>query len=737
MFDPQDLLYTNKFITTDILSDKQLTNETQYYDRFTNYITNKNDTELKNYIENNEHELDPINLNKTLNKKWPIENNRNHYPLFDTYINDISSNKYSKEKITKVNIDSANRDVSAYFSPNNFNLLFPRTFNSIYKIVINDICIKNTNRTITNIYNCLAWQFASGDYLVGTNIDLNIIPVPDATRKISYTNLPYSVYIYKTANPNFLEDNNLVYQVPLPDGYYSVDDIIVMLRKKSCTVLHGDNINKNITEQPYYSFPSKIGNPNLFTFKIDPVSNVVKCVNRMEELNIIAIQTFSPDVPNNADNDIFYNYSSLGSTSLDPTFIYITLSASTDNTYLYYPNQYNTITPSAFPLVITGMTNDVGNILWDSINYTEFFDLNIYTNNNLYNESDLTTISYYKFSDYININSNKIYLRFAFKISTGNYRGFNYNASGYQIVPITNENIVFSNVLDTFLSKHNSDLVEYSYRDHEVIIGRAILFRWIFDRVNGVYVNYESDTYNQKKKSVLNILAWPIANPIAGIYAIGINNGYRFVHTNLQYYLISKSQIDNYDLDQNISNSIVNPQKRMNITYYSNQYYIVNQNYIYLKIAFNTNDNIVSQDPIINAFSNSILQYNQTYVDGYYFNVGIGEDYTCVPNNPNVSVKSIDTANIFAKILVSNIPGNTDTTTSNIINNNSFSINYEAVIDNIDNITVSLYDSKLQLMETKSNYSFTLNIYEKQNILKETLINTKLNSVNTTGYTVS
>ena len=70
-------------------------------------------------------------INKTLNRKWPITNSRNHYPLFDTYINDISSNSYRKNVITKVNIDSANRDLSQYLYPNRFSLPFPKVFNGI------------------------------------------------------------------------------------------------------------------------------------------------------------------------------------------------------------------------------------------------------------------------------------------------------------------------------------------------------------------------------------------------------------------------------------------------------------------------------------------------------------------------------------------------------------------------------------------------------------------------------
>ena len=71
---------------------------------------------------------------------------------------------------------------------------------------------------------------------------------------------------------------------------------------------------------------------------------------------------------------------------------------------------------------------------------------------------------------------------------------------------------------------------------------------------------------------------------------------------------------------------------------------------------------------------------------------------------------------------------------SNIINNNSFVINYSNVLDNISSISIEVYDSNLKLLTVTNNFSFTLNIHEVKDILKETLIDTKTNNVVTTGH---
>ena len=44
------------------------------------------------------------------------------------------------------------------------------------------------------------------------------------------------------------------------------------------------------------------------------------------------------------------------------------------------------------------------------------------------------------------------------------------------------------------------------------------------------------------------------------------------------------------------------------------------------------------------------------------------------------------------------------------------------------------YDSNLKLLTVTNNFSFTLNIHEVKDILKETLIDTKTNNVVTTGH---
>jgi hypothetical protein len=748
MSDPQDLLYTNKFISNDILTNKNIKDDNLYYDRFINYIEEKNDNNTNNYIKDDENETSNINLSRTLNQKWPIESNKNHYPLFDSYINDISVNRYKKEIITKMNIDSINRNVSRFPYTNNFNIEFNKTFNNVKKYVISDIILPNINQSINNVFNNIAWQYPIQNYLLSSTVNSTIIPVPDKSRQISYCSLPNSAFSFTVndaTNENVLNVSNyLVYQTQMTPGYYTIEEFITNAKLVTSTVLHGGNSSSklleisSIIEQPYLAYPKRINTPHLFSFNINPVTSSVQIVNRIEEVSIVAIQSFSPyenDFPN---NDIFYYFSSqynvINGYTLDTSFVYITLPATNDVTYQYYLNVNCIYSPNAFPLVITNLNNNIGNIDYNLFNYTEFYDLNIYLQNN-YTEKELLSISYYKFIDTITFTSNNItkkYLRFALKLSTGNYNGINYDESGIWITPSITDNIVYSSSLNNILNTYSPTgfFTEYKYiNNNNILIGRALLYRWIFDKNNGIYINYEIYTNAEKKRSVLHSLAWPIPNQTYNLYTLDINNTYRFVHTNYQSVYVTTSTSNIY---KNLHLKV--PYSKLNLQYYSNRYYFINDSYIYLKLSFNNIENLQSSDEVLNAVSTENTQYNQTYVYDYLFNVNIGEDYTCITNVDNINIYAKDQSNIFAKFILSNVPGNTNTTTSNIINNNSTIVNYDHVQHNITSVSISIYDSNLKLISPGSpNYSFTLSIYEIKDVLKETLINSRTDSIVTTG----
>ena len=785
--DPQDLLYTNEFLNSNIISDKDLLDNTQYYNRFTDYIEKKTVSETQNYLNDNEKESSLVNIDKNLYTKWPIYNNKNHYPLFDSYINDISSNRYKKKILTRVSIDSRNRDITNFLYPYRFTLTLPSVINNITKLYINDIIFPNINQTVTNSNNAIAWQYASKNFLVQNGIDDTIIPVPSIIgKKISYSRLPNSVFNYTTNNsdlnyvPNV--DNYLVYQTSILPGNYSIDSLLFGIRDTTNKILHGDNItieSLKIIEEPYLSNKKRINTPHLINTEINPITSQVRFVNRIEELKIVAIQTFSPYTDNFFETDMFFKFSSIKDKidtnfNLDTRLIYITVAASNDITYQYFSNQYCVYSPNAFPLVITDLKTTIGNIFFDLFNFTAFFDLSIYLDNN-YSEPELESICYYKYIDtiiltnsyYENIenpeivNSRMKYLRFGLHLSNGFINGNLYNRFGRTIRPSITENLVFSSKINDFFTNFNNNiypiiikttstekslvynstsglLVEYEYVKQPVdpVIGRSLLFRWIFDLDGGNYVNYEYRTVNVKKRSILNLLSWPIGNITNSILVKQINCGFNFVLTNYQSSILNEQLSNPSSLVQSKSQSQISyPTTSLSLTFFNDRYYFSNPNYIYIKltsnVSFGENDN-----QLLKSFSLDSLQYEQNYVLNSEFKVGIGEDYTYLENCNSLIVYKKDYNGLFAKVLLCPVVGNIDIITNNIINNSNVFTLYGGLINNLDEINVNILDSNLEILTTTQNFSFTLNIETDVNVLKETNIDTTTNNVNSTSHYV-
>ena len=741
MNDPQDLLYTNQFITKDVLSTSELNQSAKYYNRFEEYIDKKNtsEQETEKFINNDNYEDSLVNRERLLNQQWPISKNTNHYPLFDTYVNDISSNKYKKKTTDKINIDSRNRNSLIFPYPNNYSINLMNNFTNVTKIYINDIIIQNINQSITNYNNNLSWQYATSTFLQQNNIDGTIIPVPSLLKKINYSSLPNSVYNYKTfdgGNYNSTIEDLLVYQANIPNGNYSIGEFKHQILKNTQKILHSiKNYNGNIIiEQPYLLNKKKVGTPHLFDLVIEPISNKMLFVNRIEKINISAIQTFSQYTVDYITSDIFYYYSSSADKNLNPMYIYITVPFNIDTTNQYYNNLNYVFGTNPFPLVITDLDGQIGDINSEILNYTEFFDLNIYLNNG-YQESDLISICYYKFIDKIvienTVNGNKIettLLRFGFHLSNGMLNGAIYNSSGETILPCITSNIIYQKSLADYFFGIN--LINCQFIDSTSFIGRALLYRWIYDIHDGKYVHYEIDTNNVKKRSLLGVINWPIANQTQNKLLVEFNQGYHFVHTNYQQSPISSEP--NNGLIEIFKNNI--PFYTLNLNLINNNYYIDNNPYIYIKMSFNytTTTNTLGKQEFRSGYDAASL-FNQIYVLENAFNVGIGEDYTYIKNYTSLQLYKKELDGFFTKIILSPLQGNIDFLASNIINNNDY-ILYSGNIDNIDSVNIQVYTSDFKIMQNYKDFSFTLNLESEKTILKETLVNTKTNIVSSTGH---
>jgi hypothetical protein len=188
-------------------------------------------------------------------------------------------------------------------------------------------------------------------------------------------------------------------------------------------------------------------------------------------------------------------------------------------------------------------------------------------------------------------------------------------------------------------------------------------------------------------------------------------------------------------VQQNLLSKSIGYPPALNIQYQNGEYFFITEGYVYISLnLFSNKSNDSFKDYYALSGSDINNQYNQNYVQPY-FNVGIGDNYDC--NIQKViglgELKSINKENIYAKIQVSNIPNNIDNTTTNINTNGIVINNYDKPIDNFSEIDIVLVDSFYRQIICLRDFSFTLEVHEIINVLKETLIDSKRNNVSVTG----
>ncbi len=777
--DPQDLLFTNTFVNENVINKKELQESSKNYFRFKKYVEN-NLNETNDYINDDSKESDPFNINKTLQEPWPTNLKKNHYPLFDEYQRDISKSRYHKEIVSRISIESKNRDTSKYLYPNNFFIPFNKVYTNIREIKINDICMPNFFPPVTNYNNNITWQYATSAILQNFGIDDNIIPVPNNSNTINYSTVnPFSVY--KTTDTSF----QIAYQINIPEGYYNTKQLENAIKRESSEIVHGstiqninfldrnrgDPINNNIYpwkfpfEQPYYSTSSSVppnpynpgkNTPTLLKCTINPIDSTVFFVNRMEELEIVALQTFETfNITNStqAQMDIFHPFIVGGSVTIDPKYIYLTVNIGTTTSLQWFDLVYSGVQKAnPFPLVITDLKGSIGNINCDLLNYTEFWDELIYTSNG-YTTNELHSISTYKYFDkfaiedkYGNVHT---YLRFQLKLSSGKLNGKKEKPNGcYGINPKKNQTIIFNESLScAFCSGQTSPTaaspptthfgVIYNNNAYEVpTIGRAILFEFLFDSFvendcTRTFLGSETDSINVKKKSLLNLLCWPIPKNTYNIFVIAEKPQFAFVHSNITGYQIQKDiyTTDNIPIPYNYRV----PVNKLSLQLFNDGfYYFTSSDFIYLKLI--PAGSAVIAENLQVAQDNSNAQYNQNYVNDAYLKGLIGSDYP--DTTEQAQTKEIQQIpknyeNIYAKILLSNIPNNTEKI---ILESNQVEF-YQKPLDNVSGVYIQILDSDMKQYFLGRNFSFTIEIKEIRDLLKETLIDTKRDNVITTGYT--
>ena len=88
--------------------------------------------QAKSYIQRDLNTRDPININNRYTDPWD-ENNKagNKKPILSRQMNDVIEDKYSKNIITSVNIDSRLRDYTLYPNASYYSIYLNTQFSNV------------------------------------------------------------------------------------------------------------------------------------------------------------------------------------------------------------------------------------------------------------------------------------------------------------------------------------------------------------------------------------------------------------------------------------------------------------------------------------------------------------------------------------------------------------------------------------------------------------------------------
>ena len=328
---PQDLLYTNQFVATNVINKSELKKETKYYKQFQDHV-DKNANITKKYLDRNIRDGDPINVNKMKSNPWPPTNEKNYKPIFSDAVSDVVENKYIKAIRTIISIYSKDRNKEKYLIPNEYIVKLGKEFINIYKIKLIDLNIPNTIPPVNHINNTIRWLYPTSNLLNFTVTGTNLYPFIN-----SPDNLPDYFFYYSSLNDDdslpdktlsSIEEPQDIYYAVFEQGFYNTKQLEIEMKKKMNNILHTKNegIVSSYNDYPQhgtnYSSESRLIRNTCHNFVVDinPYTSVCTIINRAEEIKIVAIQTIPQTTMHspvynelNKDNinstiDIFWNF---------------------------------------------------------------------------------------------------------------------------------------------------------------------------------------------------------------------------------------------------------------------------------------------------------------------------------------------------------------------------------------------------------------------------------------------
>jgi hypothetical protein len=769
---PSDLLYTNSFVNTNPLTQREVQSNANEYIPYRN-LKGETVNNVRDEIERTGFTDSSMNRVAKEANPWSRGYYGNQQPFLSDFGKDIAESSYFKYQSHYINIDSRMRDVDLYPTPNNYSIFLGRKFNNVETVKLIDYFFPEMEYPINSTNNVILWYTVPFEIL-GQSV-FNSLYKYDPYLGSDYDEykinicgwyINFSKLIQTTtlmANFRELYNNNLLScmnKIEITSGFYTTEQLAQKIREEFQKTTF---FNSNIFNKSYQEYSGNTGSetfkfqnrPQLIDVRIDPETSNVQFLLRYEEFRVKSVATYYNK-----------NYFDLEMNVVDSSV------PSTEFLELIQNDLY--------PLVITGFP-EIGGYSGSNIDYIEFVPKNIIP---LYQLSygPLFYKTYYDKITDKDGNTIPNVLRF-YVYNLGIFTNSNYVSipikSSYTEI-VNNNNIKFGREAPFFLI--NGDMSIFSnyitYIKNNIINisplnagcsffpnGCTVISTSEELILNNLIVNVDCSS-----RLLTNLLGFQntknsksLIGPLSGTFAIITNNIYksnRYINS-IQDYNINIDKFIDYTKCAGLNPPNTNNICVSNYTFWIDYYpkYNVNyrlpisrnqngtysfylNNYFFMKILsssvgtqIQTSSTITQIKPTANFANGSsdIYEVNNGISNGIrnYINDPSYVDPKCPINlkTDNFSSVTKNLNNLFAKIKYSSVSGNYEVD-NRFVNEIIFESN---TINNLDEFVIQLVDYEGKILPQIKEHNFTLLIVEKYEVLKETNINSRNNNANTGG----
>ena len=768
---PSDLLYTNTFVKTNPLTEREVQRNANEYIPYRN-LKGETVNNVRDEIERTGFTDNSMNRAALEANPWSRGYYGNQQPFLSNFGKDIAESSYFKYRSHYINIDSRMRDVLLYPTPNNYNVFLGRKFNNVETVKLIDYFFPEMEYPINPTNNVILWYVVPYE-IISSNIqgfpwkyDPYIGSEYDQYKiNICGWYINFSKLINTSVSPDDyrnIYNNNLlscINKVEITSGFYTTEELSQKIRDEFQKTQFFDS---NIYNKSYKEYDGNIGSetfkfkdrPQLVDVRIDPETSNVQFLLRYEEFRVKSVATYYNK--NYFDMEMKVVDSSIPSTEF-----------------------MELIQNDLYPIVITGFP-EIGGYTGANIDYIEFVPKNIME---LF-QTKYSTSFYKTYYDKITDNDGNVIpnvLRFYV---------YNLGLSYSSTIPVKAS---YTEIINENKIKFGREAPFFFINGTMSLLTNYIKF--INNNINNI-INYDNNCNNepstkncavisQQEQLILDNLITNVdcssrlltnllgfqntrdsksrIGPVSGTFAIITNNIYRsnrYINS-IQAYNINIDRFINYTKCAGILPPNENNNCFTNYTFWVDYYPEFNlnfrlsisrnqngtysfyfNNYFFMKILSSSVDTQIQTTSTITQIkptanfangSNDIYKINDETTNGiqYYINTPTYSDPNCPINlNSNSYTSTIKNLNnLFAKIKYSSVSGNYEVD-NRFVNEIIFDSN---TINNLDEFVIQLVDYEGKILSQVKEHNFTLLVVEKYEVLKETNMNSRNNNSNIGG----